>query len=188
MSIVKFVNTCRAVVLFKETINSNGNDIDVLYINNGKVSYPIPPSEISEIEKLIKSTKNYYNKTKIKEEDIEVFYNKCISELIIEYSNKTEVTKKERKLTPGCVYFILNKSNGFVKIGKSININSRLKSLTGYYGKDLKLLFKIDTECCNSLEKELHKEYVDFRKYGEWFELSNEVINSIKIKYNESSI
>ena len=83
------------------------------------------------------------------------------------------------------VYFIQQETTNFVKIGftKEDPIR-RLSALKTSSPFDLKIIGLIETDNCVKKESELHKQYADKRVKGEWFLLSNEEIEFIKLKYN----
>lgn len=71
----------------------------------------------------------------------------------------------------GFVYFFLNINDNSIKIGFTKNIEQRKKSLsTGSSGK-LVLLGYIKSDDAIGLEKQLHRQFVNFkiRQNGEWF-------------------
>ncbi len=79
----------------------------------------------------------------------------------------------------GHVYFI-KASNGAVKIGRTSNLEDRMKTF------EVKLPFPISlepyfaTRHAKAVEKMFHDLFADKRLAGEWFDLSEEVLNSIK--------
>ncbi len=79
-----------------------------------------------------------------------------------------------------CTYIVFNKHNKLHKIGRSSNVFDRLNSLRNEITPDLELVAYVS----NDVEGMLHKEYIDCRKFGEWFELSNDNILDIKNKHN----
>ena len=76
-----------------------------------------------------------------------------------------------------CTY-IIKDGSGLFKIGKTSDINSRLKNLR--VGNPLiELVHKIDKD----IEEILHKIFEKKRVNGEWFSLSNDDLSFIKKKY-----
>jgi len=74
------------------------------------------------------------------------------------------------------VYFV--KSGGYVKIGVSNDIPRRMKDLQTGSAETLELLH---TESGSfDREAELHQQFDAYRVNGEWFQLSNEIIDYIK--------
>lgn len=79
-----------------------------------------------------------------------------------------------------CTYIIYNPVNKLHKIGRSSNVFDRLNSLRNEISSNLELIFYID----NDIEGFLHKEYINVRMFGEWFNLSVDDILDIKNKHN----
>lgn len=83
------------------------------------------------------------------------------------------------------IYFIFNKENKQIKIGKSNNIENRLKQfkqqmkLLGYDPNSLELLYFIDCINYSKLETYLHTLFSNYRKIGEWFEIDENRIKAI---------
>lgn len=74
--------------------------------------------------------------------------------------------------------YIIKDSSGLYKIGKSYNVDQRLKSLL--VGNPLiELVYKIQ----NDVESELHNKFKNKRFNGEWFRLSSEDLTYIFQKY-----
>ncbi|MGL5934159.1 MAG: GIY-YIG nuclease family protein [Cetobacterium sp.] len=69
------------------------------------------------------------------------------------------------------VYCIEN-SFGYVKIGKSRNLERRYKSISSTGG--VKLNKKFSVESCGSLEREAHEHFKDKKYVGEWFDIDFE--------------
>lgn len=84
----------------------------------------------------------------------------------------------------GFVY-ILKADNGFTKIGKTTNPEKRIFHFTTRMPLELKLECLIESEDYNELERELHERFSDKRTRGEWFELSEDDIETIKLEYAE---
>jgi hypothetical protein len=109
----------------------------------------------------------YTNIKPIKIDDYSMFYS-----LDDNYPCSTDNSK--------CTYIIYNPENKLYKIGRSSNVFDRLNSLRNEISYKLELIFYID----NDIECLLHKEYVDFRMFGEWFDLSIDHVLDIKNKHN----
>jgi hypothetical protein len=82
----------------------------------------------------------------------------------------------------GYVYIIRTLNSTHVKIGKTINITNRLKSLYTNIG-DIYLFGYIYCVDYSKIETELHRKYKDKRIRGEWFDLSKEDIEDISNEY-----
>lgn len=79
----------------------------------------------------------------------------------------------------GYVYLIRS-ANGLTKIGHTVNIVQRFKSLDGESPVELKLVGYMESSLLWDLERELHRTFHDKRIRGEWFKLSLEDIDCIK--------
>jgi hypothetical protein len=80
------------------------------------------------------------------------------------------------------VYLMLNKRNGFIKIGKSKWPQFREKTLQADEPEIELITF---WEAPATLEKQLHKRFAEQRQRGEWFELTFKDLKSIKDIMNE---
>ena len=75
------------------------------------------------------------------------------------------------------VYILYNKLNNQCKIGRSTNLNNRIRSLRSASGIEYNLLLAINLETgwdynSEAIEEFLHNHYKDRRNIGEWFTLS----------------
>jgi hypothetical protein len=77
---------------------------------------------------------------------------------------------------------MLNKRNGFIKIGKSKWPQFREKTLQADEPEIELITF---WEAPATLEKQLHKRFAEQRQRGEWFELTFKDLKSIKDIMNE---
>lgn len=84
------------------------------------------------------------------------------------------------------VYFLVNKTTGLVKIGKTTNLRRRMKQLENYAmqlgisAHDLYCpitIYAPEGKHYSELEKKMHKKYAQYRKIGEWFSID---LNTIK--------
>lgn len=78
------------------------------------------------------------------------------------------------------IYFIQAGENGPIKIGRSNDVEKRLKQLQTASAEKLKILWKYDVENDKKVESELHKQLQHERIDGEWFRPSEEVLRTIK--------
>ena len=77
------------------------------------------------------------------------------------------------------VYFIIEQPfNGLVKIGFSKNPEQRLKQLQTGACHPLRIYRMIPTGT-RALETVLHKQYQEYRRQGEWFELTLDQVDAI---------
>lgn len=79
-------------------------------------------------------------------------------------------TNKNININKYCsIYFIQNKDNKMIKIGKANNIQSRLSSLSCGSASELLLIGKI-YPAIQKDESDYHKRFKDYRIRGEWFD------------------
>jgi len=89
------------------------------------------------------------------------------------------------KYIKGNVYIMVNKDTQNIKIGKSSNVDERLKSLNGAYkmlGEKprIELLYSVKCEDDEKLERHLHKYFKKYNTQNEWFNINpKNVINYI---------
>lgn len=76
-------------------------------------------------------------------------------------------------------YLMHDSNTGYTKIGKSVNPRQRERTLQSE--KPTITMFAI---CDRLVEKELHNKYADKRIRGEWFDLTSNDIENIKMEYN----
>jgi predicted Zn-ribbon and HTH transcriptional regulator len=86
-----------------------------------------------------------------------------------------------------CVYFICEQPfTDRVKIGKTTDVTSRIKSLqTGNPSKLslLKVIYVDDSMRMTKLETQIHKDLVNRRLIGEWFKLSLAEVDQVYARY-----
>lgn len=80
-------------------------------------------------------------------------------------------------------YLIKDRNSGLVKIGKSLDIQQTLLSLSSD-NNQLSLLLSIDMDVVN----ELHLKYADKRRLEDWFELRGSDLLDIYTKYRYGSL
>ncbi|MCT7965118.1 GIY-YIG nuclease family protein [Laspinema sp. D1] len=78
----------------------------------------------------------------------------------------------------GFVYVI--RSGNLVKIGRTNNLQRRLRQLSTMNSKELELICSIPTGDSVTLEKKLHQQFHSFRQHGEWFQLPEPSIQWLK--------
>ena len=88
---------------------------------------------------------------------------------------------KHDSSTEGFIYVV--KHDKFYKIGKTINIEDRLKGLQTASATPFELITSIRTKNYHVIEKQFHKVFENKHVSGEWFNLSKEDIEFIK-NYN----
>lgn len=90
--------------------------------------------------------------------------------------------------TKGKVYLLRDSNTGLVKIGRTTDINKRLSSLQTGHPSHLQLLHTID--CADYILEEafLHSILRYFRTRGEWFRLSDDIIEWLCTILSDPSI
>lgn len=115
------------------------------------------------------------------DEQIEEYNDVIDEEIILEMKNQT-INKKPKKQENGYVYFIESDS-GYIKIGKTFNLKTRMKSLKNASPHNLKLLCYIKSDEYSELEMIFHKKFSEKRVNGEWFDIKiDNVLNFAKRK------
>jgi len=86
----------------------------------------------------------------------------------------------------GCVYFVGNLENKWVKIGFTINLSKRLASVQTGCPCLLEILGYIKTKDARKLEKKIHKKFNYYKMHGEWYVLSSEIIRFIETETSKT--
>lgn len=121
-------------------------------------------SEINRMKKVITELKYWY----IEKQGF--FY--LIQPYHFVLSYLLEQTKKR-----GYIYFIKDEKNGLTKIGRSINVNQRIKDFA-ISSNNLKVLKTIKVNNAPYCEKKLHKHFENKNVFKEWFKLNPKEIKS----------
>ena len=85
---------------------------------------------------------------------------------------------KAKKKRSYKTYIAIDSSTGYVKIGRSMNPESRIRALT-----TANVHIKLYAIVNDDYEKEIQKKLIDYKISGEWFKISNEMLNEITEKY-----
>lgn len=97
---------------------------------------------------------------------------------------RQEVARTKRKSTKndrsGYIYFL--SSAGYVKIGKTLNLDDRMRSLEMSTPLEIELLHFVKSENIDKDERIFHNMFVTKRVKGEWFDLDERDIEEIKTK------
>lgn len=97
--------------------------------------------------------------------------------------NRPEEPKKP-KHSDGYVYFAKNENN-VIKIGRTINLKNRMKSLNTSSPHTIDLVGYIKTGSCVELEEIAQRFFEDANVKGEWFDLSNKDMQDFATAYGE---
>jgi len=76
-------------------------------------------------------------------------------------------------------YILKNPDTNLIKVGKTKNLGKRIASLSREFGVELILIGWCDTD----FENIIHEDYKEKRKYGEWFNLSDDDVLDIYSDY-----
>jgi len=82
----------------------------------------------------------------------------------------------------GYVY-VVEADNGLYKIGLSKEPRKRIDALGVKLPYELEIIILIETPDRYELERELHEQFADKRKNGEWFELTSKDLETINATY-----
>jgi hypothetical protein len=104
------------------------------------------------------------------------------SEKLFSYGNAIALLRPKASSSPafkGYIYLI-GSPEGYCKIGRTVNLHSRLHSIGLQLPFRVELLHTIKVSDPVKAERYLHKKFTECRANGEWFLLSVEQINWIK--------
>lgn len=79
-------------------------------------------------------------------------------------------------LKQDCLYIVRHPMTGFVKIGITADLESRMSQLAHTNGVILEILHVIDTPKARMLENYLHRKFSQYKQVGEWFLMNPEII------------
>lgn len=96
----------------------------------------------------------------------------CDIQNIIPYKNTTVYNR-------WITYIMFDPSTGLYKIGRSGMVRTRLSKLSSKH-PGITLIATVNL----NIERDLHIKYSEFRRHGEWFNLSESVVESIIIENN----
>ena len=87
--------------------------------------------------------------------------------------------KQEERLAKQQTYLMRDENTGYVKIGVSINPKLRERTL-----QSQKPTISLFATVKGNIERKLHKAYANKKVRGEWFDLTQEEINSMITEYS----
>lgn len=92
----------------------------------------------------------------------------------VKSKNDRKYKKHKRHKQKGIVYVLHSIINGisYYKIGKTKNIQKRIKSFPVDYPIKTEIKYLFESDDISLLERELHEKFEDKRKEGEWFTLN----------------
>ena len=157
-------------ILFKESTSDRGKVIGFSLGDIGLI--PIMPSGLiyprDEWEIISRLVNQFYRSVSDKE----------LNEYNISKSTRYKVPGDSPPIV-GYIYLLMSE-NGYYKIGRTTNIQKRLKAIQREYPIEIKLLHF--WECDNYIEVEstLHELYKEYRRgKTEWFSLPQDIVNDI---------
>jgi len=114
-----------------------------------------------------KEIMNFYEN--ITQEQIDEYNEKVEAALYEEYTAVTTKNKNKEKVE-GYVYFV-ESDTGFVKVGMTSNLKTRIKALRSASPHILKLKGYVKTTRYGFLEKQIHSHFSNRKTNGEWFDV-----------------
>lgn len=92
---------------------------------------------------------------------------------------KQETKGKKRTFTEGYIYF-LSDGNGYIKIGKTVDVGKRIDGIGMKMPKQPVLLHSVHVKDYSAAETIFHEHYKEYRQQGEWFKLPKTEIEAIQ--------
>lgn len=132
-------------------------------------------SELLHIIKCAENTLRMYDEQNITDDYIKELDAKATEEEINEW---IKLKKTPNKSVEDDLYLILDASSKKLKIGRSKNVNKRLRQLQTSNSGRLSLLFTIKGK--GSCEEYVHKKFSHLNTNGEWYEYDNSIIDYFK--------
>lgn len=86
---------------------------------------------------------------------------------------------KKKSKKEGYVYLLSCPRNGLFKIGKAKDVNERMVKIQPKFPAETELVYSFFSFDYDKAERILHNQYKEFRKHGEWFDLSNMQVDEI---------
>lgn len=99
----------------------------------------------------------------------------------VKYIGPPPKLSREENLDKSGFVYIIKIQTGEFKIGKSINVEKRIKEIDTSTPHELELVHAIISDNANNAEKLLHKKYEKSRIKGEWFNLSSNDIDELLV-------
>ena len=110
---------------------------------------------------------------------------------VMSRKKKQRLARAAPDLGKAFIYFIENRGNGQVKIGRTNSIGRRIKGITSSKGADkgeyaILGYITVATVWAAKLESELHRWFADHRASGEWFNLAGQNLLDAAIRASKS--
>lgn len=94
---------------------------------------------------------------------------------------RKSISKDRESIIPEVGFVYLMFDGSIFKIGKALDILSRKKQLERQLGKSLEILHAIYSTDYTRAEAEMHYRFASKRVFGEWFELDEKDVETIKL-------
>ena len=157
----------KLILLFKQL------DSDFIYQGNRPNPF-LRKNELIELTEMIQNCISFYELNNITDDKI---YSLNLAETE-KQMNQFNSKKSEKNTKKTKIYIMVDLSNNYTKIGRSINPVIREKTLQSEK-PEIKLIKYYDG--CMQDEIDLHKKFESKRIRGEWFNLTKEDINEIDL-------
>lgn len=92
-----------------------------------------------------------------------------------------KLNKKTKKIGKGFIYLL--ESNGYYKLGRASNLQSRLNSIQVGNPMPVRLLSRAYSFYPEKDEKVMHQMFKDFKVRGEWYKLPKPLVSSIILDF-----
>lgn len=127
------------------------------------------------------SIREIYDMTKkVKEENTQIMIDFLLNYVDMKYINRFyKIYDIHSSRTVSCIYFIKNNTTGYIKIGKTKNLNSRISEIDSlcknHIGGNtcLKRVILCSESELSKIEQEMHKHYNQYNIRGEWYDVDN---------------
>jgi len=100
---------------------------------------------------------------------------KCAADIetLLEGEGLEEEWLPEKKSAAGYVYLVHMEGTSFYKIGKSTNVESRIKKIATFLPLEIEVVYSFAVDDMAQVEKELHSLYAAKQVRGEWYDLTD---------------
>ena len=121
----------------------------------------------------IEKTLNDYEELEISDDYVDEKDNLALEKYMSE--NRDMLLSRKKTQKDDDLYLILDKEANLLKIGRSTNVESRLKQIQSANGHVLELLCIVKNK--GNLESTLHDKFSKLKTSGEWYKYSDDIIN-----------
>lgn len=139
-----------------------------------------------EIQKVFNEIVGFYKE--YSDEEIREINKKIDEEKRAEYKkNMNPPTKNKHKFSVGYVYFAKNEDDK-IKIGRTINLKGRMKSLNTSSPHTIDLVAYFETNSSVELEEATQKYFNENKIKGEWFDINTDDIRKFAVAIDKDII